>query len=116
MRKNGNNHQYLCSQLVTVEYVDQTGHDNSLTCNLEEISSAKLSILSDSEVPHGSPVVVLCQGHRLRGHAQNPIQHDQLGWFYDVRLVPKSRWSKDLFLPEFLLDLPIRTKAAATAA
>jgi hypothetical protein len=43
------------------------------------------------------------------------VRNDLLGWFWDVELEPSSRWSERLFLPEYLLDLPIRTKAAAAA-
>ena len=111
-----NHHHYLCSQLVTVEYLDPSGQNRSGTGNLEEISPTRLCILTAFEIPPGSSVAVLCQGHKLRGRAQKGVRNDWLGWIWDVRLEPESRWSKRLFLPEYLLDLPIHTKAAAAAA
>jgi hypothetical protein len=116
MRLQANDHQYLCSQLVTVKYLDPFGQNRSVTGNLEEISPTRLCVLTAFEIPLGSSVVVLCQGHKLNGRAQEGVRNDLLGWFWDVELEPTSRWSEHLFLPEHLLDLPIRTKAAAAAA
>ena len=112
----GNYSQYLCSQLVTIEYLDALGQNLSLTGNLEEISPARLLVLSESNIPLGSSVVVQCQGHRLSGRIQKADRHDQLGWFWDIRLQGNSRWSEKLFLPEHLFKIPIRASVVAAAA
>ena len=107
--------QYLCSQLVTIEYLDALGQNQSLTGNLEEISPGRLLVLSESNIPLGSSVVVQCQGHRLSGRIQKADRHDQLGWFWDVKLKENSRWSQELFLPEHLFTLPIPASVATAA-
>src|SRR5688572_7281369 len=105
--------QYLCSQLVTIEYLDALGQDLSLTGNLEEISPTRLLVLSESNIPLGISVVVQCQGHRLNGRIQKAVRDDQLGWFSAVRLKANSRWSEKLFLPEHLFKLPIPASVIA---
>ena len=116
MRMQADNYQYLCSQLVTVEYLDDLGQKACLTANLEEISRTRLWVLSESKIPSQSPIVVQCNGQSLRGRLQKSQLHEPLGWFCDVKLDPKSRWSEEVFVPEHMFKVPLRTKAAVVAA
>ncbi|MCC7235168.1 MAG: hypothetical protein IT163_07685 [Bryobacterales bacterium] len=98
---------FLCSELVSLQFVDGSGRRHTLTANLEEIGPRRLSVLSERRIPPGSPTTIETKGQSLRGYARSAVRSEPLGWIVDVRLAPNSCWSQELFTPEHLLE-PLR--------
>ena len=107
---------YLCSELARIVYVDKRGRRRSLCGNLEQIARTQLSLLLDSEISLGTSVVIKIRGHIMRGRPQTSRRHDLLGWFVDIQLEPRFRWSKQLFVPDHLFALPDGICASTAAA
>ena len=116
MRNSLNDRNYLCSELIRIEFADERGKLQNLDGNLESISRSKLSILLDSKVAYGTSLVVIIQGHRLHGRAESAQRDEVLGWFVDVDLQPQSNWSEQWFAPKHLFALSSALREATTAA
>jgi hypothetical protein len=95
---------YLCSDLVTVNYTDRAGCRQRVTANLEEIAPNRLSLLVDLRIPTGSRATIEVRGLILRGRARKSEHSDDLGWFVEVRLAPDSQWSRDRYTPAHMLN------------
>jgi len=96
---------FLCSELVNVKFIDDSGQPQIATANLEEISHGGMTLLIDSTVPIGTAVSIEAQGHVLRGRITHTEHDDLLGWYLGVKLSARSPWSPDLFVPTHLLDV-----------
>lgn len=110
---------YLCSELVSLQYVDATGRRRRTTANLEEIGPRCASVLVDARIPRGAFTTIETQGQRLLGVVRGAVHEEQLGWFVEVRLAPESSWSLKRYSPEHLLSAfrtPCRRPAARVNA
>ncbi|MBN8731403.1 MAG: hypothetical protein J0L64_12740 [Acidobacteria bacterium] len=95
---------YLCSELVSLHYVDAAGRSQRTMANLEEIGPRRASLLVEARIPRGALTTIETQGQRLQGYARGAVHEALLGWFVDVRLAPDSSWSRGHYSPEHLLS------------
>mgnify|MGYP000862461923 CR=1 FL=1 len=95
---------YLCSELVSLQYVDAAGRQKRTTANLEEIGPNCASLLVEARIPRGARTTIETQGQRLQGYARGAVHEEPLGWFVDVKLSPDSSWSRRRYTPEHLLN------------
>lgn len=95
---------YLCSELVSLSYVDALGRRRRVVANLEEIGPRSASVLVESRVPYGAAMTIETNGQQLRGTSRGAVHSAPLGWFVDVQLAAGSRWSRARFAPEHLLS------------
>ncbi len=93
----------LCSDLVTVEWIDQTGAERKEIANLEDISAHGVCLQTGSEIPAGTEVRITAGNSHLRGGARY-CREDELGWYVGVQMEPGSEWSERSFQPKHLLD------------
>ena len=94
----------LCSDLVEVFYLDETGHPRRATANLEDISLSGICIQVDQPIPLGAAVHV----SHSKGTFQGSVRYclfREIGYFLSVQLAPDCQWSPDTYSPEHLLDL-----------
>jgi hypothetical protein len=110
------NANFLCSELVNVKFIDDSGQPQIVSANLEEISHGGMTLLIDRTVPIGTPVSLEAQGHTLRGRITHTEHDDLLGWYLGVKLSARSPWSPDLFVPDHLLAVPRSARLAPRAA
>ena len=106
---------YLCSELVSLHYVDAAGRSQRTTANLEEIGPNCASLLVEARIPRGALTTIETQGQRLQGYARGAVHEAPLGWFVDVKLSPGSSWSRRRYSPEHLLSA-FRTPCRRTPA
>jgi hypothetical protein len=92
---------YLCSELVSIG----GRHSRSVPGNLEAISQWSVVLLTDIPLRRGTEVSINTKEHILKGVVERCNVHEPLGCYVEVRLKPKSRWSKRWFLPQHLLAL-----------
>lgn len=95
-----------CSELVSLIRVRHNGFTESIPGNLEEIGERMAMVLTESAVPLGSRVHIVCKSNVLRGVAKSCRFDQALGYLIEVRLVPASFWSPDWFVPEHLVRFP----------
>jgi hypothetical protein len=102
-----------CSELVSVVWINRNGGSESITGNLEEIGERSALLLTESPVPAGSRVHIVCRTHVLRGLTTTCEFDTLLGYFIAIELAPASRWSRQWFSPRHLL--PVREQVRLSA-
>jgi len=100
------NKRHLCSELVSVACANGSEGPKVVLGNLEEIGEWSALVLSQVPIWPGSDVHLRGKGPELQGLVESCVREDQLGFFITLRLNPASRWSKQWFAPEHLLELP----------
>ena len=96
---------YLCSELVSVLYADQSRNTRSTIANLEEISAYFATLLSDQRPQAGRPIAFSAKGHDLYGTVESIDVDETLGCFTKVKFDPMCRWHERLFVPKHFLAL-----------
>lgn len=96
---------HLCSELVSINWADQTGNTQTTTANLEEIAETEASVLADVNIPCGTRIRIYCQGNELAGVVRSTASDPILGHFITIEFDPQCRWSEKWFTPEHLLAL-----------
>jgi hypothetical protein len=66
---------FLCSELVTVKFFDDSERHQVVSANLDEISQTSMTLLIDSAISTGTAVSIEVQGHTLRGRTTR-AEHD----------------------------------------
>lgn len=95
--------RYLCSELVSISFVNAQGRKMQGTGNLEEIGTASAMVHLDSAARVGSPLTLICQGHRLKGVVQDCTK-TEFGCFVRVGFQAGTAWTRDQFRPAYLID------------
>jgi hypothetical protein len=94
----------LCADLVEVCWKESTGHKRKSTALLEDISPSGMCLQFEIPVPIGTQVDVHCPGDRLAGLVRYCV-YREIGYFVGIELAPSSKWSRQQFEPQHLLDL-----------
>jgi hypothetical protein len=97
--------RYLCSELVSVLYEDDSSNIHQAMANLEEIASAEAILLMEQRLKPGQPISFRAKGHDLNGVVGSSDFDPDLGWFIKVELDFTSRWHGRMFVPEHFLAL-----------
>jgi hypothetical protein len=97
--------QFLCSELVTVTYEEQPGEIRQATANLEEISATSAVVLLEEKPSLGSSISLSIKGFDLFGVISACLYDATLGWFVIVALDAASRWDRDWFSPQHMLEI-----------
>jgi hypothetical protein len=107
---------YLCSEIVTVTYENETGEIRQAIANLEEIASDQAVLLFEQPPCLGASISLEIQGRDLFGIARALLHDAALGWFVTVSLDTSSRWSRAWFAPKHLLAVCGCTRKGMTSA
>ncbi len=105
MRHLSTPHRYLCSELVSVTWIDESGQARNETANLEAIAEGSVSLLAEVPIAIGSKLRISCQNQDLKGTVGSSEIDPMLGYFIEVELEAASRWSEKWFTPQHLLKL-----------
>lgn len=91
--------RYLCSDLVKLVAEGA----QPVTVILENISASEACVQSDSAVPEGARVELICRDTRLTGAVRSCLPRDD-AYFVDIVFDAGSQWSMEKYKPRHLLD------------
>ena len=94
----------MCADLVEVCWKEPAGRKRKSTALLEDISPSGMCLQFEIPVSIGTIVDVHCPGDKLAGVVRYCV-YREIGYFVGVELKPSSRWSRQQFEPQHLLDL-----------
>ena len=94
----------LCADMVEVCWKEPAGRKCKSTALLEDISPSGMCLQFEIPVSIGTHVDVHCPGDRLAGVVRYCV-YREIGYFVGIELEPSSRWSRQQFEPQHLLDL-----------
>ncbi len=93
----------LCADLVDVQWKDQTGRLRRSVANLEDISLSGACLQVDRPVPLGTPYRITYPKGVLVGKVKYCVFRE-IGYFLGIEFEAGSRWSRNDFRPQHLLD------------
>lgn len=99
----------LCSDLVQIAWVDNSGRRHSEIAILENLSSSGAGLFCGVRVPAGSAIELLCGAATLGGRVQH-CEFRENGFLVGVVLSSGPKWPGkpgDEFYPEHLLDVSL---------
>jgi len=94
----------LCADMVQVCWKEPTGRKCKSTALLEDISSLGMCLQFEIPLSIGTHVDVHCPGNKLTGIVRYCV-YREIGYFVGIELDSASRWSRQQFEPQHLLDL-----------
>jgi hypothetical protein len=95
--------RYLCSHLVTLCWRDDAQSERCETAVLENISASGACVQAEFSVHQHAGVLVVCGQAEFHGGVRFCYRRDD-GYFIGIAFDTASKWSKDKFEPEHLLD------------
>jgi hypothetical protein len=93
----------LCADLVDIQWKDQTGRIRRGVANLEDISLSGACLQVERPVPLGTAFRITYPKGVLSGKVKYCVFRD-VGYFLGIEFAEGTRWSKQDFLPQHLLD------------
>ena len=96
-------HRLLCADLVDVQWKDPSGRVRRSVANLEDISISGACLQVDRPVPLGTRYKI-CHPKGLLAGIVKYCVYREIGYFLGIEFEPGTRWSRNTFLPQHLLD------------
>jgi hypothetical protein len=94
----------LCADMVEVCWKEHSGRKYRSTALLEDISRSGMCLQFEAPVAVGTLVHIHAPGEKLAGTVRYCV-YREIGYFVGVELEKSSRWSRQQFEPQHLLDL-----------
>jgi hypothetical protein len=94
----------LCADMVEVCWKEQSGRKYKSTALLEDISRSGMCLQFEIPVPIDTRVEIYCPGNKLGGTVRYCV-YREIGYFVGIELEQNSKWSRQQFEPQHLLDL-----------
>ena len=94
----------LCADMVEVCWKEPAGRKRKSTALLEDISPSGMCLQFEIPLSIGTHVDVHCPGDKLAGIVRYCV-YREIGYFVGIELEPSSKWSRQQFEPQHLLDL-----------
>ena len=94
----------LCADMLEVRWKEPAGRNCKSTALLEDISPSGMCLQFEIPVSIGTHVDVHCPGDKLAGVVRYCV-YREIGYFVGIELEPSSKWSRQQFEPQHLLDL-----------
>ena len=93
----------LCSELVTVHWVNEFGHKREVVANLEEIWSSGARLQLPGPVRRDTELRIACRKVKFLGRVST-CSADFIGFFVDVQFEDGCEWSRELYEPDHFFD------------
>lgn len=93
----------LCADLVDVQWKDQAGRTRRSVANLEDISLSGACLQVEHPVALGTAYRISYPKGILTGRVKYCVFRE-IGYFLGIEFEPGTRWSRDDFQPQHLLD------------
>lgn len=94
----------LCADIVTIRWRDKSGRGRKCSAILEDISTSGACLQLDGPVPVTTVVKICHPKGELQGNVKYCIYRD-IGYYVGLQFEADSKWSKNEFQPDHLLDL-----------
>jgi hypothetical protein len=94
----------LCADMVEVCWKDQVGRTRKATGLLEDISTSGACLQMEAAVPLEAEIHWESPQQAFIGRVRYCV-YREIGYFVGVEFEPESRWSKETYKPQHLLDL-----------
>jgi hypothetical protein len=94
----------LCADMVEVCWKEPPGRKCKSTALLEDISKSGMCLQFEMPLAIGTQVQVHCPGDKLSGTVRYCV-YREIGYFVGIELEASSKWSRQQFEPQHLLDL-----------
>jgi hypothetical protein len=94
----------LCADMVEVCWKDQAGRARKATGLLEDISASGACLQMETDVPLEAQIHWESPQQAFAGRVRYCV-YREIGYFIGVEFEPESRWSKETYRPQHLLDL-----------
>jgi len=96
-------HRLLCADLVDVQWKDSSGRVRHGVANLEDISISGACLQVERPVPLGTRYRISYPKGLLSGTVKYCVFRE-IGYFLGIEFEPGTRWSRNEFRPQHLLD------------
>jgi hypothetical protein len=97
----------MCSELVRVVRHSPEQPPSETVANLEDISPSGACMQLEEAIQVGTDIEILCSTYRLKGKVRY-CRLVEIGYDVGVEFVPRQAWDPSRFVPEHLLDIPIK--------
>ena len=94
----------LCADMVEVCWKDQAGRAQKATGLLEDISAFGACLQMETDVPLEAEIHWESPQQAFAGRVRYCV-YREIGYFVGMEFEPESRWRKETYQPQHLLDL-----------
>lgn len=94
----------LCADMVDVCWKERSGKKRQATGILEDISPSGACLQLETSVPLGVQIGWSSPKQEFTGRVRYCV-YREIGYFVGVEFNPTSKWSKQAYKPQHLLDL-----------
>jgi len=95
--------RFLCSDLVLLRWLGKAQREQQQTVVLENISASGACVQSEVAAVENQRVSIICRRQEFHGRVRSCYFRDD-GYFIGIEFDADSKWSKEKYLPEHLLD------------
>jgi hypothetical protein len=93
-----------CADMVEIRWRDRSGKQRTATALLEDISTVGACLQLEAPVPLGTEIGWDSPKQFLAGYVRYCV-YREIGYFVGVEFGKATRWSKETYRPQHLLDL-----------
>jgi len=94
----------LCADMVDVCWKERSGKTRQATAVLEDISASGACLQLETPVPTGVEIGWRSPKQEFTGRVRYCV-YREIGYFVGVEFGAESKWSKQAYKPQHLLDL-----------
>jgi hypothetical protein len=94
----------LCADMLEVRWKDRAGKEHKATALLEDIASSGACLQLETPIPLGVEIGWDSPKQFFAGYVRYCV-YREIGYFIGVEFGKASRWSKNTYRPQHLLDL-----------
>ncbi len=95
--------RFLCSELISSQWLDEEGHEEKQIVNLEEIWCGGAALQCEDALPEGALITLDCGKAVYRGHVVS-CRRDLGGFTAEIEFEPGYQWSRSDFEPGHFFD------------
>jgi hypothetical protein len=97
----------MCSELVKIVTAGADGPPVEAVANLEDISPSGACVQLEAAIPLGTDIEIVSSACRLKGRVRY-CRFVEIGYDVGVQFEPRAAWDRRLFVPDHLLDVPVK--------
>ena len=107
MRERRSEPRYMCSELVKLVTVRADGPPAETVANLEDISPSGACVQIEAAIGVGTDIEIVCSTCRLKGKVRY-CRFVEISYEVGVEFQPRAAWDRRQFVPDHLLDVPVK--------
>ena len=94
----------LCADLVEIKYQSQTGSEEMITANLEDISSNGVCLQTEDALPIGTRLEIQHSRGQFSGEVRYCKFCEPVGYFLGIEFIGDCQWTQKQYKPMHMLD------------